>query len=398
MFELLCSELPAFSASAVLRSHAFPCPCHIGARRFRVTSLHYAVFRTARFEDLVAGFNSSREKVWPKLYTLTTADGLGYLSLALILFQLRRGQQPTTFRILATPSARPTAYERIVVTQALLFVRVKHSKLTQSEYIRCCHECFNEFFPSSICRFVELYVSLSMSASSTLYDELSTVTSNTQTSAGSGSTSTTSPASSGFNGLSTGQAVGLAIGCLIAGVLIAAIAAWLLARWKRNRTELSARPQRRSSTTENGVDKRFSSTVMHHIGKSSLNPNFDALLARPLPEDELLALYARLRGLISEHANGYISEQNRSFVRRPDPSFIQRLEVLVGPQSVVPALRLATMLLDRRTQASALRFLFAWTILENVRSSGAPETTLLPPEISECMSSMAGLSNDNKGS
>jgi hypothetical protein len=37
-------------------------------------------------------------------------------------------------------------YERMsVVTQALLFIRVKHSKLTQSEYIRCCHVCFNEF-------------------------------------------------------------------------------------------------------------------------------------------------------------------------------------------------------------------------------------------------------------
>jgi hypothetical protein len=33
-----------------------------------------------------------------------------------------------------------------VVTQALLFFRVKHSKLTQSEHICCCHECFNEFF------------------------------------------------------------------------------------------------------------------------------------------------------------------------------------------------------------------------------------------------------------
>jgi hypothetical protein len=238
-------------------------------------------------------------------------------------------------------------------------------------------------------------VSSSMSASSTLYDEPSTVASNTQTPASSGNISS---ASSSSNGLSTGQAAGLAIGCLFLGVVITAIAAWLLARWKRNRTELSERPQRRSSTTENGVDKRFSSTVMHQIGKSSLTPNFDALLARPLPEDELLALYTRLRGIISDHANGYISDQNRSFVRRPDPSFIQRLEVLVGPQSVIPALRLATMLLDRRTQAGALRFLFAWTILENIRSSGAPETTLLPPEISECMSSMAGLSNDNKGS
>ena len=237
----------------------------------------------------------------------------------------------------------------------------------------------------------------SMSTSSNFYVESSTATSDIQTTAASsGTQSATSSASGSSNGLSTGRAVGLAFGCLFAGVFITAFAAWLLARRKMSSTAPPTRPPRRSSTTENGVDKRFSSTVMHQVGKSSLNPNFDALLARPLPEDELLALYSRLRGLISDHANGYISDQNRS-VRRPDPSFIQRLEVLIGPQSVVPALRLATMLLDRRTQAGALRFLFAWTILENIRSSGAPETTLLPPEISECMSSMAGLNNDNKG-
>ena len=238
-----------------------------------------------------------------------------------------------------------------------------------------------------------------MSTSSGNYDEQSSTTRETQTSTSSGSSSTsgTSSGSGGSNGLSTGGAAGLAIGCFFAGLFIAALAAWLLARRKRNDTAPSTRPQRRSSTTENGVDKRFSSTVMHHVGKSSPNPTFDALLAKPLPEDELVALYARLRGLISDHANGYIGDQNRS-VRRPDPSFIQRLEALIGPQSIIPALRLATMLLDRRTQTSALRFLFAWTILENIRSSGAPETTLLPPEISECMSSMAGMSNDNKGS
>ena len=234
----------------------------------------------------------------------------------------------------------------------------------------------------------------SMSTSSGNYDEQSSTTRNTQTPT---SSSNTSSGSGGSNGLSTGGAAGLAIGCFFAGLFIAALAAWLLARRRAKGTAPSTRPQRRSSTAENGVDKRFSSTVMHHVGKSSPNPTFEALLAKPLPEDELVALYARLRGMISDHANGYIGDQNRS-VRRPDPSFIQRLEALIGPQSVIPALRLATMLLDRRTQTSALRFLFAWTILENIRSSGAPETTLLPPEISECMSSMAGLSSDHKGS
>ena len=232
-----------------------------------------------------------------------------------------------------------------------------------------------------------------MSSSSGTYDEPSTATQQTSTSSGNNSTTSGTGSS---NGLSTGRAAGLAIGCLFAGVIITALSAWLLARRKRKSTA-PTRPQRRSSTAEDGVDKRFSSTVMRHVSKSSPSPIFEALLAKPLPEDELVALYARLRGLISDHANGYLSDQNRAFVRRPDPSFIQRLEALVGPQSIIPALRLATMLLDRRTQTGGLHYLFAWTILENVKSSGAPETTLLPPEISECMSSMAGLSNDSKG-
>ena len=232
-----------------------------------------------------------------------------------------------------------------------------------------------------------------MSTSSGLYDQSSTLNNDTQTP--SPEASTTASASGSSRKLTTGQAVELAIGCLFVGIAIASFAAWLLAHRKRRHTALSAKPQRTSSTSENGVDKRFSSTVMYN---ATLNSTFDTLIARPLPEDELVTLYARLRGVISDHANGYVSSQNRSFVRRPDLSFVQRLENLVGPQSNIPALRLATMLLDRRTQGGALHYLFAWTILENVRSSGAPETTLLPPEISECMSSMVGLDSDNKGS
>lgn len=267
-----------------------------------------------------------------------------------------------------------------------------NSQLTKSEYVRRRHEYSKDSVPLFL---VELRVPPSMSTSSGLYVESSstTATNDLQTS----STATASESGSSHK-LSTGQAVGLAIGCLFAGIVIAAFAAWLLAHRKRRHNVLSTKLQRRSSTSENGVDKRFSSTLMHQVSKSSPNSTFDTLLARPLPEDELVALYARLRGVISDHANGYISDQNRSFTRRPDPSFVQRLENLVGPQSVIPALRLATVLLERRTQAGALRYLFAWTILENIRSSGAPETTLLPPEISECMSSMAGLSSENKGS
>ena len=59
--------------------------------------------------------------------------------------------------------------------------------------------------------------------------------------------------------------------------------------------------------------------------------------------------------------------------------------------------KVSALLQHGQTRAATLRHIIAWSILQNVRSSGAPETTLLPPEISECMSSMSGMQGDVKG-
>lgn len=92
-----------------------------------------------------------------------------------------------------------------------------------------------------------------------------------------------------------------------------------------------------------------------------------------------------------------LGDASRSVSRRPDASFLRQIDDLLGSQSPVEAQRLAEMLLDNQSQADGLRYLFAWVILENVKGSGPPETTLLPPEISECMSAMTGMRNDVKG-
>lgn len=212
------------------------------------------------------------------------------------------------------------------------------------------------------------------------------------------STSTPAAPMKNSHTLSVAQTVGLAIGCVAVGILIAALAACILARRRRSRTALhSARSRSKASTLDTPVDKRPSSAVLNHIERPAPSSSLDALLARPLPEEELVTMLTRLRGLISDCADDCVRNQHMSLVRRPDPAFIKRLDNMLGPQSVMTAQKLATMSLDHRDQANALRYLFAWTILSNIRSTGAPETTLLPPEISECMSSMAGLSSDTKG-
>jgi len=73
------------------------------------------------------------------------------------------------------------------------------------------------------------------------------------------------------------------------------------------------------------------------------------------------------------------------------------LDDILRPESPIGLKKLSDLLQNDRTRAASLRHVIAWSILQNIKSSGAPETTLLPPEISECMSSMTGMQGDLKG-
>jgi hypothetical protein len=75
----------------------------------------------------------------------------------------------------------------------------------------------------------------------------------------------------------------------------------------------------------------------------------------------------------------------------------QVLDEVLGPESPMSVKKVSALLQHDQTRAASIRHIIAWSILQNVRSSGAPETTLLPPEISECMSSMTGMQGDVNG-
>lgn len=144
-------------------------------------------------------------------------------------------------------------------------------------------------------------------------------------------------------------------------------------------------------------DKRSSTTILRHLEKQPASPSFDLLLAQPLPDSELVAMFKKLQELITSHVEKSLAGNTPTDTRNPDPSFNQRLSDLAGPACLLGPHNLAKMLLERQTQSIAAKHFLAKTILSNIESSGPPETTLLPPELSECMTSMAGLKSEAQG-
>lgn len=105
----------------------------------------------------------------------------------------------------------------------------------------------------------------------------------------------------------------------------------------------------------------------------------------------------KLQELITSHVEGYLAGNTPTDTRNPDPSFNQRLSDLAGPGCLRGPHNLAKMLLEHQTQSIAAKHLLAKSTVNNFESSGPPETTLLPPELSECMASMAGLKSEAPG-
>lgn len=209
-------------------------------------------------------------------------------------------------------------------------------------------------------------------------------------------TSKMTPSVSSSAGLSKGQAAGLAVGCLFAGAIIAIAVVCIFTRRYRRRSMILPK-RKRTRVPDSDPDKPSSATILRHLEKQSASPSFDLLLAPPIPDSELLTMFKKLQELITSHVERYLADNTPSDTRNLDSSFNQRLSDLAGPACLLGPHNLAKMLLERQTQSITAKHLLAKSILSNIESSGPPETTLLPPELSECMASMAGLKSEAQG-
>lgn len=124
---------------------------------------------------------------------------------------------------------------------------------------------------------------------------------------------------------------------------------------------------------------------------------FEALLARPSSDDDLVAMFKQLNTSIARYVQKCMSSNLRSSLLATETTSPRVLDEVLGPESPMSVKKVSALLQHDQTRATSLRHIIAWSILQIVRSSGALEATLLPPEISECMSSMAGVQDDVNG-
>ena len=137
--------------------------------------------------------------------------------------------------------------------------------------------------------------------------------------------------------------------------------------------------------------------TMEHIERPPSHMMFETLLASPSSDDELVAMFTRLNASVADYVKGCMSSKFGPQLLVPETTSSQALDDILRPESPMGLKKLSDLLQNDRTRAASLRHVIAWSILQNIKSSGAPETTLLPPEISECMSSMTGMQGDLKG-
>jgi hypothetical protein len=142
------------------------------------------------------------------------------------------------------------------------------------------------------------------------------------------------------------------------------------------------------------MDRRSPLVIMEHIERPPPYMRFETLLAAPTSDDDLVAMFTQLNTSISDHTQEIITPNLRSQLLATKSASSQVLDELLGLQSPIGVNRIFSLLQNDQTRGAALRHMIVWSMLQNVRDSGASETALLPPEISECMSSMTGMQGD----
>ncbi|KAF2816567.1 uncharacterized protein BDZ99DRAFT_139101 [Mytilinidion resinicola] len=206
--------------------------------------------------------------------------------------------------------------------------------------------------------------------------------------------STTSPTATGKShpsksGVSGGAAAGIAIGCLIAGAAIAGLIVWLLMR--RSRNKIQAGFQDRPAAAHAGPEKQLILGAPSNASSDSTLRIVENHLPLPLEDNAISGDVTKLSTLIKNHVQSYYHES-------PVASGTVDLDALqaLGDNLPVSIGTLGTLLSNPTTREVGLRFCIAWVIISRSKLNGDPKTTLLPPEVVQCVSSMSAINWEPK--
>ncbi|KAK3386091.1 hypothetical protein B0H63DRAFT_191941 [Podospora didyma] len=184
----------------------------------------------------------------------------------------------------------------------------------------------------------------------------------------------------GDSGTNAGLVAGVAIGCLIVGLLLGLAVAWLFLRRKKERPDPHA-GQLVDSTETKAVDSR---TIAPPVQDASLS--LDRFLLDATPDDEIVAELRALGHLIQEHVeNNYHLNPLKANAQTLAQSLFQ---LGFGKRGSLSAETITALALEPRTRHVALQHVISQVLFSSIDVSARSRLSMLPAPIAAFLQSI----------
>lgn len=173
--------------------------------------------------------------------------------------------------------------------------------------------------------------------------------------------------------LKGGAAAGIAVGCLVAGALVATLACFLLFSRRKKRAAAQAghlEPTVYSEEHDLKHPAKTSSTPMGAIDAAAIIENN---LPQPKEDNAIIGDLSRIKSRIEGHVDSYYHTAGAN-----NQATAQALSAALGTAFPVSMLKLQELLSNPRKRPAVLRTAIAWIIVSRIDFSSGPDTTFLP--------------------
>lgn len=211
--------------------------------------------------------------------------------------------------------------------------------------------------------------------------------------------------------VSTGAAVGIAMGSLIAGILICGLVVDLLGG---HRYILKKRPARGADGEDGNLEESIfgeKASRSHRGGPidperivstpeqqqnspvSSLDSSSSSIATIETLDQEVRQEFVNLNIAIKGHAELYYNlrpiEDEVALKSASCDTNLSTLDDLLGPTAPLDAIAMDSLLQTPETRHEAIRLLIAWSLFRFIQLDAPVERTLLPPELVQCAQAMS---------
>jgi hypothetical protein len=196
------------------------------------------------------------------------------------------------------------------------------------------------------------------------------------------------PVSKG-NNVTSGAAAGIAIGCLLAGILIAGLLFWFCGR---KRKPARSHDYEASRTALVPQEKGFATSAIPLGSRTVATSPLLDVLPLPLEDKAVAGEISKISLSVKNHVQSYYhaSRVNAALLDLDDIQALgNNLPISVGT--------LSTLLDNAATREIALRFCIAWVVCSRILPGTGSRATLLPAEVAECSQSIASARGSASG-